>query len=282
MTDRARDHPAQRIMSCDPRFFKVDLRTFLQVREISEGESLCLFQRENEQEFTFSDTANLRVGHDNFPGSDVGKAVCRYTYMRQRDALGDWEPYALEPQWVRVFGGQYNTKASGSVCVAFELLRKRDAPELPAANMWPRDELLYQPSIDFCRMKRCTLHVSLLGLRDMKPISSLGGLLSSAPSNPVVEVRVRMLLSPEEALRMTKQGSSSKGSSSFKGVKSGGAGEHTQFWQSFFWYVDLKPGGDPNNPADRNKKWESGGGTRSEIFEKFVDTNYPFHFSART
>ncbi|CAD7964088.1 unnamed protein product [Amoebophrya sp. A120] len=177
----------------------------------------------------------------------IGKAICKYTYMRQKDILDEWEPYRLAPQWVKLYGGQYNTKPTGEICCAFELLRKKDVPELPQARMWPREDLLFQRNLDFCRLRKATLHVSVLGLRDMKPLPVFGGLSSAPVSMPTVEFKVRKLL---ENPRTTKTGKTIH-----------------EFWSCFCKYIADKPKGDPNNPADRNKKWETKVGMNHEFFQ---------------
>ena len=32
---------------------------------------------------------------------EIGRATCDYTYMRRKDVLEKWEPFAANPQWVK-------------------------------------------------------------------------------------------------------------------------------------------------------------------------------------
>jgi hypothetical protein len=71
---------------------------------------------------------------------DIGKVVCKYEYMRQKDNMGRWETYQLQPQWVEVRGGSYGSIVTGEVLIAFELLHFRywDEPELKPKELWPQ------------------------------------------------------------------------------------------------------------------------------------------------
>lgn len=71
---------------------------------------------------------------------DIGKTVCTYEYMRQKDNMGRWEPYRLQPQWVKLFGGNYGSVAMGEVLIGFELLHSKFRADLPAIQMWPVPE----------------------------------------------------------------------------------------------------------------------------------------------
>ena len=55
-------------------------------------------------------TVSLCQYEGYFKQPNVGKAICKYTYMRQKNILEEWEPYKLQPQWVQLYGGTYNTK----------------------------------------------------------------------------------------------------------------------------------------------------------------------------
>jgi len=212
------------------------------------------------------------LNQDNFiSSSTLGKAICRYTYMRTRNLLNEWEPFSIEPQWVKLRGGQYNSKTLGSVCVAFELLRKKDIQQLPPQSMWPMQEPAYRPAIDFCRMRKATMHISLLGLRDMKPVSSLGGLMSSNVANPVVEFRIRKLLKHHGAHASSGEGL--KGLATNTEVNGSSSTNYSTFniaheyWRCKFQYQQVKDEGDPNTPEDRNKNWESGSGMSFEFLQ---------------
>jgi len=119
---------------------------------------------------------------------DIGKTVCTYEYMRQRDNMNKWEPYRLQPQWIKLMGGSYGGKMVGQVLIAFELLqwKYRDDPELQCKEMWPVDEEEYMPFKHFSRSRKATLHFALYGLRDLVPAS-----LSSDSMQPLVIVQVK-------------------------------------------------------------------------------------------
>lgn len=61
----------------------------------------------------------------------------------------------LEPRWIKLKGGggQLHVRA-GDILVAFELVRKKDAPKIPAQPIRPN-------------LKSSTISIALYGLRDM-------------------------------------------------------------------------------------------------------------------
>ena len=91
-----------------------------------------------------------------FGATDLGKAVCVYTNMRRKDNLGNWEPYLLQPQWIKVIGGTYGNQKIAEILVAFELMlwKERDKPELRARNMWPAIEDTFDRKKDFCKLRK--------------------------------------------------------------------------------------------------------------------------------
>ena len=127
-------------------------------------------------------------------GEDLGKALCKISYMRQKDDLGEWEPFDVRPQWVKLWGGKYGSKYAGDILVAFELVRKNIEEELPVIDMWPK-------------LRDCTLTFSLLGLRNLHfgkgsfgsslaqmgmPGSGFFESIQSSVQNPKVDVLVRL------------------------------------------------------------------------------------------
>ncbi|CAJ1443049.1 unnamed protein product, partial [Effrenium voratum] len=131
--------------------------------------------------------------------TDLGKAVCVYSHMRRKDEGGRWEPYHLTPQWIKLFGDQGGGQHVGSVLIAFELMlfKHRHEPPLAPRGMWPEPPETFS-RMSFCRLRRATLHFSLLGLRDMLPIPRLQSLGAAGGtvhiSNPVVSVEVSSFL----------------------------------------------------------------------------------------
>jgi len=101
---------------------------------------------------------------------DIAKASCRYEYLRKRDSMKVWEPYELNPQWIELYGGQYKTKVKAEVLIAYEMMYLKDdiRKELPPKAMWPvSSDFADTQERPFCRNRKCTLHFSLLGLRDI-------------------------------------------------------------------------------------------------------------------
>ncbi|CAJ1448425.1 unnamed protein product [Effrenium voratum] len=123
--------------------------------------------------------------------ADVGKTVCTYEYMRHKDNMGRWEPYRLQPQWVKLYGGNYGSIAMGEVLIGFELLHSKFRADLPAIQMWPVPEEDFDPKRHFSKLKKATLHFSLYGLRDLIPTSS-------HVDDPTVCVRVKKFEKPAE------------------------------------------------------------------------------------
>ena len=131
---------------------------------------------------------------------DLGKAVCVYSHMRRKDDAGKWEPYILSPQWIKLFGDQNGSRCVGEILVAFELLlfKHRHEPSLGPKDMWPQPLERFDERHHICRLRRATLHFSLLGLRDILPlprVQSLGAAAGSVhAAQPVVTVEVASYL----------------------------------------------------------------------------------------
>jgi hypothetical protein len=117
---------------------------------------------------TLCDQSTTIVGKSQ---TDLGKAVCQYEYMRQLDNMGNWEPFRLRPQWIKLFGGSYGGKDCAEVLLAFELLqwKCRSNPELVAKPMWPVSESEFDNRKHFARLRKAKLHFALHGLRDVNP-----------------------------------------------------------------------------------------------------------------
>eukprot|EP00403_Amphidinium_massartii_P005454 CAMPEP_0178371604 /NCGR_PEP_ID=MMETSP0689_2-20121128/912_1 /TAXON_ID=160604 /ORGANISM="Amphidinium massartii, Strain CS-259" /LENGTH=1446 /DNA_ID=CAMNT_0019991479 /DNA_START=181 /DNA_END=4521 /DNA_ORIENTATION=+ len=146
---------------------------------------------------------------------DIGKAVCEYNYLRQKDSLNRWEGYRLKPQWISVKGGGYGGKNTGEVLIAFELLQWKHREEVALApkNMhplpWDSPEE-YDPTKHVCRMRQATLHVSLLGLRDMIPLPVFAALTSQSVSQPKVVVKLEVMGDDTDEDDFTSSSSSRK------------------------------------------------------------------------
>jgi len=135
--------------------------------------------------------------------ADVGKAVCEYNYLRQKDSLNRWEAYRLQPQWITVKGGGYGGKVTGEVLIAFELLqwKHREEALLAPKGMFPlpfdSDEE-YDPMQHVCRMRKACLHVSLLGLRDVLALPAFAALTTISVKQPKVVVTLEVMGGEED------------------------------------------------------------------------------------
>eukprot|EP00397_Hematodinium_sp_SG-2012_P002251 GEMP01002257.1.p1 GENE.GEMP01002257.1~~GEMP01002257.1.p1 ORF type:complete len:1429 (+),score=308.39 GEMP01002257.1:138-4424(+) len=190
-------------------------------------------------------TVHLCNDEGVFNKVDIGKAVCRYTYLRRKNVLQKWEPFDHRPQWVELYGGKYNSLKVGEILLSFELLRKKDAPELLPAHMYPVPEDSFDASLHLTKLKKATLHFSLLGLRNLHAISSLGGMVKSSVSNPIVEIRVRKLMQPQEG--------NSKNT------------DADEFFSIRIPWTKLKADGDENKQEDKNKRWETKRGSNFQF-----------------
>lgn len=136
--------------------------------------------------------------------SDVGKATCIYSHMRKRDVTGRWEPFYLSPQWIKLYGEQGSSRHVGSLLIGFELLlfKHRHEPFLAAKDMWPHSKETYDQRHHLCRLRKATLHFSLLGLRDVAPLPRVEALGSAGGTvhaeKPSVTVEVVQFVAPEE------------------------------------------------------------------------------------
>eukprot|EP00746_Dinoflagellata_sp_MGD_P003068 gnl/MRDRNA2_/MRDRNA2_105982_c0_seq1.p1 gnl/MRDRNA2_/MRDRNA2_105982_c0~~gnl/MRDRNA2_/MRDRNA2_105982_c0_seq1.p1 ORF type:complete len:1491 (+),score=316.30 gnl/MRDRNA2_/MRDRNA2_105982_c0_seq1:92-4564(+) len=194
-----------------------------------------------------------------FNSVDLGKAICDYKYMRRLNVMGKWEKYVLEPQWVKVRGGTYATLEVGQVLVTFELLhwKNKDLPELQPQKMWPIPEDQWDPREGFCKLKRCTLHFSLQGLRELRPQPNAltGGLTTSGVSKPVVKVFIKKFVKNPEQVEPA--------SSTDTGDKLLQQGDDNETWWSSYEFAGqgltpgLVPDGDKNNKEDVILSWTS-------------------------
>jgi len=128
----------------------------------------------------------------------VGKAVCTYEYMRQKDSMNEWEPFRLNPQWIQLMGGSYGAKLMGEVLVCFELLAFKDSTlseaTLAPKPMWPADPDDCESGVDknyFCKLRKATIHFSLLGLRDMVQSKQLLTSLGKGYRPPHVTIEIK-------------------------------------------------------------------------------------------
>jgi len=188
---------------------------------------------------------------------DLGKAICVYTHLRRKDNLGKWEPYSLSPQWIRVHGGTYGNKPVGEILIAFELMlwKHRDDLHLQPRNMWPQPEDAFDKRDHLCRLRKATLHFSLIGLRDILPlprVDSLGYASGSVNvAQPTVEVEVNCFFDRNNATETETVYPTSK---------------------LIFEYRDTVPGGDRRVKAERLKTWSSKTGYLGET----VASNFEF------
>ncbi|CAE7313563.1 Ttll11 [Symbiodinium sp. CCMP2592] len=159
---------------------------------------------------------------------DIGKTVCTYEYMRQKDNMGRWEPFRLKPQWVQLFGGNYGSVAMGEVLIGFELLHSKFRADLPAIQMWPVSEEEFNATKHFSKLKKATLHFSLYGLRDLIP---MGG----RSEEPLVNVRVKKFERPEGE----------------EGAK------RSKYYSMNFKYEKLVEEGQEDNKDDHLHKWKT-------------------------
>eukprot|EP00927_Polykrikos_kofoidii_P027847 TRINITY_DN24386_c0_g1_i2.p1 TRINITY_DN24386_c0_g1~~TRINITY_DN24386_c0_g1_i2.p1 ORF type:complete len:1500 (-),score=279.92 TRINITY_DN24386_c0_g1_i2:156-4655(-) len=112
---------------------------------------------------------------------DLGKTVCTYEYLRRMNDMDEWEPYRLNPQWIKIYGGEYGSKTAGDVLIAFELLQWRHQSKLDPPKMWPKmqedskkdDKEKIQNDEPIGRLKSATLHFTLYGLRDIVDSSAV-------------------------------------------------------------------------------------------------------------
>ncbi|CAE8622000.1 unnamed protein product, partial [Polarella glacialis] len=152
------------------------------------------------------------------------RTVCTYEYMRQKDNMGKWEPYRLQPQWIQLYGGTYGSVVTGEVLIGFELLHSKFRAELPAMKMWPAYPDEYSPKEHFAKLRKATLHFSLYGLRDLVPTSAGAG-------DPIVCVKVKKWWQTER--------------------------DEPKYYQVFFNYKELVEGSDGDNKDDNLHKWRS-------------------------
>jgi hypothetical protein len=171
----------------------------------------------------------VTLNHSTFLSSaEIGRAACHYSYMRMKDALGAWEPFRVEPQWVQLFGGAYGAQEEstyrGDVLLAFEMMHAKPAivRELVPQEMWPVD-----------KMRKVTLHFALLGVRDLCPLAGFIGYSAVTVEDLRVIVRVPSFDKETNGQPMSPP--------------------------LMFKFSLVKPGGNPSQKADRNKTWTTQG-----------------------
>jgi len=169
----------------------------------------------------------------------IGKANCRYTYLRQKNVLQITEMFDLTPQWVKLYGGSYNSLVTGEILLSFELLRRKDQAEFPPAKMYPVPQKIFEQSLHLTPLRKATLHYSLLGLRDLQPTNILGGMIKSGVSCPVVEIRVRKLIETDD--------------------------HKSAYYKTRIKWTKECEGANETKQEDRNKKWLSKRGTCFEF-----------------
>lgn len=198
---------------------------------------------------------------------DHSKASCFYEYMRQRDSMKNWEPFELNPQWIQLFGGQYASKPKAELLVAFEMLLAKDwnqeskEPDLEPKSMWPVDDDSKEER-PFSRNKRCTLHFSLLGLRDIvfpknNALTQIGNTVGAVYDDklfpePEVLVQVKKMHQPDK---------DSKASDSDK-----------YYTMKFNFSEEPEKGGNkPQQPMPKKNKWTTTNtaGVTCQNFEMF-------------
>jgi hypothetical protein len=162
---------------------------------------------------------------------DMGKAVCQYEYMRQKDNMNKWEPFKLAPQWVKIKGGAYGGTTVGEALLAFELLqwKTRNETELRAKHMWPVPENEFDPNVHFASLRKATLHFSLQGLRDLCPEG-----LDEKDNTPLVTVRVK---------KFAKNNPDQK--------------QEDKYFSHTFQYSDLIENGDRDLMEDKLQAWRT-------------------------
>jgi hypothetical protein len=217
-TAREADHYALRIAcagkSKATTLLKGPRPTWMDVVDLK----VILFANPGQREPTIEPiTATLvQGGSMSLFNKDVGKATCLYTHLRKRDKDMKFEPFRLKPQWI-VVSGQNGAKKVGEILVDFELLqyKHRKEVELLPREMWPQPEgtmedkeshptkIFFERKSHVCRLKKATLHFSLQGLRDLRPLPPVEGLagfgaaLAADVEKPIVEVEVISFVQPQ-------------------------------------------------------------------------------------
>merc|ERR1740130_642238 len=87
---------------------------------------------------------------------DLGKSICAYEYLRQKDSMSKWEAFKLAPQWIALQGGAYGTIAVAEVLIAFELLPRAARKDLEPMLMWPAEAFEYNELKHFCQLRKAT------------------------------------------------------------------------------------------------------------------------------
>mmetsp|Transcript_45036 Transcript_45036/g.102042 ORF Transcript_45036/g.102042 Transcript_45036/m.102042 type:complete len:1451 (+) Transcript_45036:77-4429(+) len=180
----------------------------------------------------------LTLKNQGYLSSEViGRAVCQYTYMRQKTVKG-FAMYGLDPQWIKVWGGEYGKLFKGEILVAFELLRKSEQPKLAEISIWPES-------------LPATVHLAMLGLRDLRHEEGIDLLKKELDaSNPIVDVRVRHLYDRSAEIGLEE---SSPEQELEPGVE--------------FTYSEIREGGKATKKEDKNLRWDSGAGMNFEMLQ---------------
>jgi len=170
---------------------------------------------------------------------EIATATCVYTLMRKKDTLGEWEPYDLSPQWIRLFGGPYGGKPVAEVLVAFELMmwKSREDPALIPREMWPQPEENYVEDVHFSKLRRATLHFALMGLRDIPKLPRLASVGAASGMQHVDSPEVRVSCPSWYNKEFDDRGKEED--------------------EKTFVYVDCVPGGDKRLKESQLKKWKS-------------------------
>ena len=95
-----------------------------------------------------------------------------------------------------MYGEQGSSRHVGSLLIAFELLlfKHRHEPFLAAKDMWPHPKENFDQRHHLCKLRKATLHFSLLGLRDILPLPRVEALGSAGGTvhavKPIISVEV--------------------------------------------------------------------------------------------
>jgi len=143
------------------------------------------------------------------------------------------------------------------VLLAFELLQKHERIHLPPMSMWPVDEEreAFDDKKHFCKLRKGTLHFSLLGLRDLVQEGNTGAKVLSE-ARPEVEVQVKKFMAAAADPKSKVE----------------------KYYKFNFVYQDVIEGGDKKSKDDILKKWNTDalgrtGNTSYEFFQSKMSTS---------
>mmetsp|Transcript_44643 Transcript_44643/g.78493 ORF Transcript_44643/g.78493 Transcript_44643/m.78493 type:complete len:1495 (+) Transcript_44643:94-4578(+) len=140
----------------------------------------------------------------NVSSIQIGKAIAEYSIMRSKNTLGVWNPYSLDPKWIKVNGGEYGNTPVGEILIGFELLpwKSREVPSLQKKIMWPQPADDFREELHYCRLRKATLHFAMMGLRDLPRLhrSHNVGLVSGKVhvDNPQVTIHAPSFRDPQD------------------------------------------------------------------------------------